>query len=167
MAPGLAALALGLLLTRIPSWLLWIAALLIGVILIGILVQAEYLTISPHAPSYAVARLTVTGLSYVIAFGLFTLIYSTRTRSILSASGISLVAIALSLDLLAPHIIGLKPAVLYAAIIGWLVGQATWALNYWNVSNWSAGVILMTLFYVTVGLAAAIVSGQADAQCAD
>lgn len=153
MAPGLAALALGLLMARIPSWLLWIAALLIGVILIGILIQAEYLTISPNAPSYAVARLTVTGLSYVIAFGLFTLIYSTRTRSILSASGIMLVAIALSLDLLAPHIIGLKPAALYAAIIGWLVGQATWALNYWNVSNWSAGVILMTLFYVTVGLA--------------
>jgi hypothetical protein len=153
MAPGLAALALGLLLARIPSWLLWIAALMIGVILIGILVQAEYITISPNAASYAIARLTVTGLSYLIAFGLFTLIYSTRTRSILSAGGITLVAIALSLDLLAPHIIGLKPAALYAAIIGWLVGQATWALNYWNVSNWSAGVILMTLFYVTVGLA--------------
>lgn len=153
MAPGLAALALGLLMSRIPSWLLWIAALLIGVILIGILVQAEYITISPNAPSYAVARLTVTGLSYVIAFGLFTLIYSTRARSILSAGGIMFVSIALSLDLLAPHIIGLKPAALYSTIIGWLVGQATWALNYWNVSNWSAGVILMTMFYVTVGLA--------------
>ncbi len=153
MAPGLAALALGLLLARIPAWLLWIAVLLIGVVLIGILVQAEYITISPNTPSYAIARLTVTGLSYLIAFGLFTLIYSTRTRSVLSAGTITLVAIALSLDLLAPHIIGLKPAALHAAIIGWLVGQATWALNYWNVSNWSAGVILMALFYVTIGLA--------------
>lgn len=153
MAPGLSALALGLLLSRLNSWPLWIAVLFIGVIVIGVLVVAEYATISPNNPSYPIARLTVTGLSYLIAFGLFTLIYATRERSVITATLTLLVAVALSLDLLAPHIIGLRQATLFSAIIGWLVGQATWALNYWNISNWSAGVLLLTLFYVSVGIA--------------
>ncbi|BCX04721.1 MAG: hypothetical protein KatS3mg053_2659 [Candidatus Roseilinea sp.] len=153
MAPGLTALALALLLTRLTSWPVWIATLLIGVVVLGILIVAEYYTISPNAPAYPIARLTVTGLSYLIAFGLFTLIYSTRERSAITATGTLLVAVALALDLLAPHIIGLRQATLFALIVGWLVGQATWALNYWNVSNWSAGVVLLTVFYVSAGIA--------------
>lgn len=153
MAPGLTALALALLLTRINTWPLWILALMLGVIIIGVLVVAEYNTVSPNHASYPLARLTVTGLSYLIAFGLFTLIYSTRERSIITATITMLVAVALSLDLLAPHIIGLDQAVLFALIIGWIVGIATWALNYWNISNWSAGVLMLTAFYVCVGVA--------------
>jgi hypothetical protein len=153
MAPGLSALALALLLTRLTSWPAWIAVLLIGIVVLGLLIVAEYHTISPNTPAYPLARLTVTGLSYLIAFGLFTLIYSTRERSAITATGALLVAVALALDLLAPHIIGLRQATLFALIVGWLVGQATWALNYWNISNWSAGVLLLTMFYVAVGIA--------------
>ncbi|MCS6848663.1 MAG: hypothetical protein RMN52_13235 [Anaerolineae bacterium] len=153
MAPGLTALALALLLTRLTSWPVWIAALLLGVVILGVLIVAEYYTIAPNTPAYPIARLTVTGLSYLIAFSLFTLIYSTRERSVITATGALLVAVALALDLLAPHIIGLRQATLFSLIVGWLVGQATWALNYWNVSNWSAGVVLLTVFYVSVGIA--------------
>jgi len=153
MAPGLSALALALLLTRLTSWPTWIAALLTGIVVLGLLIVAEYHTISPNAPAYPLARLAVTGLSYLIAFGLFTLIYSTRERSAITATATFLVAATLALDLLAPHIIGLRQATLFALIVGWLVGQATWALNYWNISNWSAGVLLLTTFYVSVGIA--------------
>jgi len=153
MAPGLTALALALLLTRINTWPMWILVLVLGVLIIGVLVVAEYNTIAPNNPSYPIARLTVTGLSYLIAFGLFTLIYSTRERSVITATMTLLVAVALSLDLLAPHIIGLNQAMLFSLIIGWIVGIATWALNYWNISNWSAGVLMLTVFYVCVGVA--------------
>ncbi len=153
MAPGLTALALAMLLTRLTSWPVWIAALVIGAIILGVLIVAEYYTISPNNPTYPIARLAVTGLSYLIAFVLFTLIYSTRERSVITATGTLLVATALALDLLAPHLIGLRQATLYALITGWLVGQSTWALNYWNVSNWSAGVLLLTAFYVPIGIA--------------
>ena len=63
------------------------------------------------------------------------------------------VAFCLSIDLLAPHIIGLRSGMVQAGIIALLMAQATWALNYWNISNWSAGVLLLTFFYVLVGLA--------------
>ncbi len=152
MAPALMAFAVGILLTRLTSWPLWIAALSIGIVLIGVLVVAEYVTISPNANNYAVARLTVTALSYLIAFGLFTQIYSARERSIVSATTTTLISIALSLDLLGPHIIGLRRAGMFSLIIGWLVGICTWAMNYWNISNLSGGVLLLMVFYVSVGL---------------
>lgn len=153
IAPVFAALALSLLLTRIPTWPLWIVVLAIGVVMIGVLVFAEYVSLSPNARGYATARLVLTGVSYAIAFILFTHLYSARERSIISATLTSLVAAGLALDLMAPHIIGLRTAAVFSGIVGFVVGQATWALNYWNISNWSAGVLLLTVFYVLIGLA--------------
>jgi len=152
IAPAFAALALSLLLTRIPTWPLWIVTLVIGVTMIATLVFAEYVSLSPNARGYAIARLALTGVSYAIAFALFTLIYSARERSIISATLTTLIAAGLALDLMAPHIIGLRTAAVFAGVIGLIVGQTTWALNYWNISNWSAGVLLLTVFYVLIGL---------------
>lgn len=153
IAPAFAALALSLLLTRIPTWPMWIVTLIIGVTMIATLVFAEYVSLSPSARGYAIARLALTGVSYAIAFALFTLIYSARERSIISATLTTLIAAGLALDLMAPHIIGLRTAAVFAGVIGLMVGQTTWALNYWNISNWSAGVLLLTVFYVLIGLA--------------
>ncbi|MCS7059647.1 MAG: hypothetical protein RMN25_00640 [Anaerolineae bacterium] len=153
IAPAFAALAIGLLLTRIPTWPLWIITLLMGTAMIATLIFAEYVSLSPNARGYAVARLALTGVSYAIAFALFTLVYSARERSIISATLTTLIAAGLALDLLAPHIVGLRTAAVFAGIIGLIVGQATWALNYWNISDWSAGILLLTVFYMLSGLA--------------
>jgi hypothetical protein len=153
VAPGFAALTLSWLLTRIPAWPLWIVVLLLGVITIATLVFAEYVGLSPYARGYAVARLALTGVSYGIAFALFTLIYSARERSVISASLTLLIAFGLSLDLMAPHIVGLRTAATFSLVVGLMVGEATWALNYWNLSNWSAGVLLLAVMYVMIGLA--------------
>ncbi len=153
IAPAFAALAVSTLLTRIPTWPLWLVVLALGVVIIAALVFAEYVSLSPNARGYASARLVLTSVSYAIAFALFTLVYSTRERSIISATLTSLIAAGLALDLMAPHIVGLRNAGLFAGIIGLLVGQATWALNYWNISNWSAGVVLLAVFYALIGLA--------------
>lgn len=152
IAPGFAALALAVLLTRIPAWPLWILVLVAGIAVIAALVFAEYVGLSPNARGYALARLILTGVSYAIAFALFTLVYSAKERSGISATVTTLIAVGLALDLMAPHIIGLKPAAAFASVIGLIVGQATWALNYWNISIWSAGVLLLTTFYVMIGL---------------
>jgi len=153
IVPGLAALAMADLLTRINTWGPWIGVLAIGIVLITVLVGAEYVSLSPNASGYGVARLVLTGVSYVIAFTLFTLIYSTRERSAISATLNFFVATFLALDLLAPHIIGLGRASIFAVITGLIVAQITWALNYWNISNWSGGMLLVTVFYVISGLA--------------
>ncbi len=153
LAPGYAGLALGLLLSRVDTWGMWLFVLAIGVLAIGLTVMAEFVTLSPNMSGFAVARLLLTVTVYGIAFVLFTLIYTTRERSLISATLVVLVSFGLALDLLAPQIIGMRNAVLLSSIVALILGQATWALNYWNISNWSAGVLLLTLFYVLVGLA--------------
>ncbi len=153
IAPGFAALTLAVLLTRIPNWPLWLLTLCLGVGLIAVMLYAEYVGLSPGARGYALARLALTAITYAIAFGLFTLLYSARERSVVSATLVAVVAAGLSLDLLAPHIIGLRSAAAFALVTALICGEATWALNYWNISNWSAGVLLLTIFYLVVGLA--------------
>ncbi|HEY3289237.1 MAG TPA: hypothetical protein VGK87_03830 [Anaerolineae bacterium] len=153
IAPAFAALTLSWMLTRITTWPLWIGVLILGVIAIATLIFAEYVGLSPYARGYAVARLALTGVSYAIAFGLFTLIYSSHERSVITATLTTLVAFGLALDLMAPHIIGLGTAATFSLVVGLLVGQANWALNYWNLSIWSAGVILLAVLYVMIGLA--------------
>ena len=153
IAPAFAALTVSWLLTRITTWPLWIAVLLLGIIAIATLIFAEYVGLSPYARGYAVARLALTGVSYAIAFGLFTLIYSSHERSVITATFTTVVAFGLALDLMSPHIIGLGTAATFSLVVGLLVGQANWALNYWNISIWSAGVILLAVLYVMIGLA--------------
>jgi len=153
VAPAFAALTIAWLLTRISTWPLWVAVLLLGVIAIAVLSFAEYVALSPYARGYAVARLALTSVSYGIAFALFTLIYSARERSVVSATLTTAVAFGLALDLMAPHIVGLGTAGTFSLVVGLLVGQSIWALNYWNVSNWSAGVLLLAVLYVMIGLA--------------
>jgi Protein of unknown function (DUF5656) len=152
VAPGLAALALAIVLSAIESWPVWIVALVIGVIAIAVLLHAEFVTLTPGAPGYAGARLIVTALTYVIGFALFTAIYAQRERTAISAVEMMLVGFVLAMDLLAPQLIGLRTASLYAAIITFILGQATWAMNVWSISEWSAGVLLVAIFYVSIGL---------------
>lgn len=153
IAPAFASLALAILLTRIPNWPLWLLVLVVGVGLIAAVLTAEYAGLAPGAPRYALARLSLTATAYAIGFVLFTLIYSARERSIVSATMTGLVAAGLALDLLAPQITGLRSAGAFAVVTGVLCAEATWALNYFNISAWTAGLLLLALFYVVVGLA--------------
>jgi hypothetical protein len=152
MAPGVAAIALSVLLTRTDNWSLWIATLVLGIVLIGTLIYAEFMAISTSAAGYANARLTVTALTYVIAFVLFTVIYAQRERSLIAATLTSAIAFTLAIELLEPHVTGLRRTFASSFVIAFLIGQATWALNYWNISNWSAGVLMVALFYVLIGI---------------
>ncbi|HRA52673.1 MAG TPA: hypothetical protein PLQ83_03405 [Thermoflexales bacterium] len=153
IAPAFASLALAVLLTRIPNWPLWVLTLAFGTVLIVVILTAEYVGLSPGSRGYALSRLALTAVTYAIGFGLFTLVYSARERSVVSATLTFVIAAGLALDLLAPHIIGLRSAGAFALVTGLVCAQATWALNYWNVSNWSAGVLLLAVFYLLVGLA--------------
>ena len=43
---------------------------------------------------------------------------------------------------------------IYGAIVGLLLGQITWALNYWPLlPGLTGGLLLLLSFYLTVGIA--------------
>jgi hypothetical protein len=152
IAPGLGAFALTLVLTQVDSWPLWVGAIALGIVALGVLIYGEYTMLSPGAPNYAVARLSVLALTFLVAFVLFTAIYGQRERTIASATAVALVAFLLSIELLNPFEIGLKATLLNALVIAALLAQAVWAANYWRTSNYAVGVLLLAFFYVLVGL---------------
>lgn len=141
------------LLALAPTLFVWMMGLLLVSVIIGLTVAAEYATVSPNASSYPAARLALNVLAYLLAFVLFALIYQTRTRSLVTATMTLFTATLLALDLLSVADVPLGRVLPFAGIAGLLIGESTWALNYWQLKAWSAGLLLLLIFYVTVNVA--------------
>ena len=151
--PGVLAGLSAYLLARVPTWPMWIGGLTLAGIGISLTISAEYTAISPDTLGYPTARLALNVLAYLLIFTLFAIIYHTRTRSLVTATLTLLTAALLALDLLSVADVPLRRVLLFAGIVGLIVGESTWALNYWQVSAWVGGLFLLLIFYVTVNAA--------------
>jgi len=136
-----------------PNEGIWAGGLLLAALVISLAVAAEFGALSTDDSGYARSRLALNVLAYLLAFVLFYLIYRTRTRSLVTASATSLAASLVALDLLSVADVGVRRVSLYAGVVGLLVGEATWALNYWRVNNWGGGLFLLVVFYLGAGVA--------------
>jgi hypothetical protein len=150
--PGLTGLNAALLLARAPSWPLWWAGLMLAGSAIALVAVAEFATVDPYLLGYARARLILNVVAYVLAFTSFTLVYSTRGRSVVTAPAISAVGLILAFELLNTTEVPLTNALLYALLTALLLGESAWALNYWRLSAAAGGMILLLIFYVVVGV---------------
>ncbi|MCS7179590.1 MAG: hypothetical protein RML46_09440 [Anaerolineae bacterium] len=150
--PGLLGGMAAYLVELAPAEALWVGGLFLAMVLIGWAVAAEFAALSPRHPAATRARLGLNILAYLLALAFFYLIYRTRARSLVTATGVTLVAFLVALDLLGVAETRARRVALYAAIIGLIVGEATWALNYWRVDNWTGSLILLLFFYLTTGI---------------
>lgn len=153
IAPGVLAALSAYLLERASSWPVWVGGLGLVGIVISVAISAEYAAVCPETPGYPTARLALNATSYVLVFFLFTVIYSTRTRSLVTATLTMSAGALLALDLLSVADVPLRRVVPYAGIAGLIVGEGTWALNYWQINAWSGGLFLLLIFYVAVNIA--------------
>jgi hypothetical protein len=153
LLPGLLAGMTVYLVELAPAEWAWAGGLLLAALVIALAVSAEFDALSTDDPGYARARLALNVLAYLLAFALFYMIYRSRTRSIITASGVTLVAFLIGLDLLSVADVGARRLVAYTATISLLVGEATWALNYGQFSNLAGGLFLLVVFYLTTGIA--------------
>ncbi|MDY6878156.1 MAG: hypothetical protein SWK90_18390 [Chloroflexota bacterium] len=141
------------LLSRISTGPMWVGCLALIGVGISLAVSAEYTAVSPDAPGYPTARLALNVLAYLLVFTLFAIIYHTRTRSLVTATLTLLTAMLLALDLLSVADVPLRRVVLFAGIVGLIVGESTWALNYWQISAWAGGLFLLLIFYIMANAA--------------
>jgi hypothetical protein len=88
-----------------------------------------------------------------MAFALFVLIYQTRTRSLVTATLTLLTATLLALDLLSVADVPVSRMLPFAGIVGLIIGESTWALNYWQASAWVGGLLLLLIFYTVINIA--------------
>lgn len=112
-----------------------------------------YATVEPGRPGFRRARILLNVLAYACAFLLLLLVYQTRTRSLLSGSLVAATAMLLAIELLRGASERVSQVMLYVLIIGLVLGQVTWALNYWILSGVTGGLLLMLIFYLMVSIA--------------
>ncbi|MCP4540775.1 MAG: hypothetical protein GY832_26860 [Chloroflexi bacterium] len=151
--PGIMAGLAAYTLSHIYIWPLWILGLLVTGISISLIVSAEYTVVSPQDPGYPRARLALNMLTYLLAFILFATIYQTRTRSLVTGTLMMFTAALLALDLLSVADTQFGRVVLFAGIVGLIIGESTWVLNYWQISAWAGGLFLLLIFYFVVNVA--------------
>jgi hypothetical protein len=120
--------------------------------------------VDPVAPIYPQARLFLNVMAYVLAFVLFILVNQTRGRSLVTATAMLVISFALALDLLWHAGTKLGQTFLLAAAVGMVLGEASWAMNYWQLSAWSGGMLLMLIFYVMTGTASQHLQGRLSRQ---
>ncbi|HDQ74233.1 MAG TPA: hypothetical protein ENN19_19375 [Chloroflexi bacterium] len=151
--PGLLTGLSAYLLEQIVTGPVWIAGLLFAAVAISLTISAEYTVVSPKSSGYPATRLALNMLAYLLAFILFTVIYQTRSRSIITATLMMLVAGVLALDLLSVADTPFQRVILYSGVVALIIGECTWALNYWQISAFVAGLFLILIFYVIVNVA--------------
>jgi hypothetical protein len=155
MLPTLTALIIGIvldILPRGPAW--WIGLITGAVILVAVLV-AEYITVDPGAPLYALAAAGLTALSYAL-FLLF--VISLR----LGAARLFLVVPAV---FVAAGLVTLRTLHLrfserwdfpWALGIGLVCAQAAAGLHYWPLSSLQFGLAVLAPLYALNALASAL-----------
>lgn len=143
-----------------PTEAVWAGGMLLEALVIGMTVAAEFSALATDTPGYTRARLALNVLAYLLAFAFFYVIYRTRARSILTASGMTLAAFLIALDLLSVADVGVGRVALHAGVVGLLVGEATWALNYWRLSDWAGSLVMLLVFYLAAGVAHQHLLGQ-------
>jgi len=149
-----------------PFWLGGLA--LIG-LLLSLIIVGEWHTIDHND---GIARLGLNLIAYLVALALYVGIYK-EVRSPLSAVATLVVSGLLALDLLRvgendelsrPSSNGVPlrregssgdtgRTWLCALVAGLAMGEAAWALNYWQISGLRGGMLLLLIFYVITGLA--------------
>jgi hypothetical protein len=155
--PGLSTLALARFLPQSPNLLYWLLGLSVGGGVLAWLILANYQILNVHNKEKNTHKTlwVRNGLdiaAYVLALMFFTRIYRTKLRSLVTATQVSIVAGLLSLSILRHENQAWSQRFLYTVLIGLVLGETTWALNYWQTNSLTVGVLLMLLFYVFVGL---------------
>lgn len=152
ITPSIGALLVSVFLIQASTWPLWLAALVLGGGLIGVLVHLSYQALSPRSPTYPGARTLLNVVDYLMGFVLFSLSLGQQGRALVTAPVVLVLSGLLVLDLLSATDAPTGQVLLYAGTIGLLESQLAWVLGYWPISTWTAATVLTLGLYVWSGI---------------
>ncbi|NJM06216.1 hypothetical protein HC891_08480 [Candidatus Gracilibacteria bacterium] len=104
------------------------------------------------------AQLALQVIAYLAAFACFSAIYYARQRTLYSATLIGATGSLLAYAML--QWTGRVHSFRLSLLVGLLLAEATWALNYWAASFLVGGTLLLVIFYITSGLLQHQASGK-------
>lgn len=147
---------------RLAAWhpLLWVGGVLLTGFVLASVIGAEYRTLSGDPRLTIPAQLYLNLVVYVIALLAFTAVYGSRTRTLISGPATLVLATVLALGLLRTEVEQVAKTWAYSLVIGLVLGEITWVLNYWPISGLMGGAFLVVFFYLGTGLAQVELRGQ-------
>ncbi len=142
-----------LLLPIAPNRLVQVSTMLLGGGLVALALFCLFTTVERGQPGYRRARFVLNALAYGAALLLFLFVYQTRTRSLISGTFVALTAMLLAVEVLRNARLRASTVISHGAVIGLVLGQVTWALNYWRgLPELTASLLLLLIFYLFVGI---------------
>jgi hypothetical protein len=158
--PGMAALATGSILTRLPQGIaLWIGLPLGALILVGVL-YAEFLAVDPDDPRYGFTSVGLRSLAYLLLAGTLFTMRATDLRAVYSIPATLLAITAISWRLAMLYSRQSHTALVDALLIGLIGSQISWAAHYWPLPPIRLGLAIGLLVYIGNGLMDMLRSGQ-------
>ncbi len=149
--PTLTTLAIGIPLAILPEGLSWWLALGIAALLLVMVFSAEYITVDPTAPAYAVAAGLLTALSFAIFLILVSTLRVVGPRLILFAPAILIAGFLVPLRALRLRL--QRWEVLWSLGIALILMQLASALHYWPLRPIQHGLALLGVLYALTSLA--------------
>lgn len=117
-----------------------------------LVILAQYSALGDDSPWAPRLRALLSLVSLSVGLYLLTTIYGTRARSLVTATAAAVLAASLAIDILQYEAVGEWRLLRAAAVIGLVVGECAWALNYWRAVPLRAGFLLLIAIYILVGV---------------
>ncbi len=139
--------------------------IVIGLALFGVLLalvvwaeQHYWLDATDHQWS----TLVLVVIAYIVVFVLYTAIYQLKARTLLNALAIVIITflIAVRLIRLTDDLLPYPRLAPYAAFAALVIGEVTWALNYWPLNGLLGGAFLLTVLYFLVQILVQHLTGR-------
>ena len=152
MLPSLITIIGLTLLYNLSWWGYQIALAGLTALVFAFVIILQHRNVIPLDARHPSARSLLDATVYVIALIVFVTLYGLRVRSLLSATGVLLSSGMLTLELLRGAGEKMRRTWLYAGLVGILMGELTWALNYCRLEIRIGGGLLLLVFYTLTGL---------------
>jgi hypothetical protein len=121
-----------------------------GVLLLASLIAQHY-SMDRQPEIRQVALMVLQGLALLMAFGLFSAIYYAHLRTLYSAVFVGSTGALLAYAQLQWTQTKANLGLL-SLMVGFILAQALWALNYWSAPFLLGGALLLVIFYVVTGM---------------
>jgi len=153
--PALLGLAGALFFAQDPAWPYWLSGLFLLGLSLSLTLAAEYQAVDPQAPFFPWACLALRILGYLLIASLFVIIYGLRVRALLSATSQGALSALLVLAgwSWSEREGSFGRRFLYACLIGLVMSELAWALNYWRAGALKGGLALFLFLYALSGMA--------------
>lgn len=151
VVPALAALALGGIITRLPSGLPFAVGLGMAALCLLAVLVAEFHVVDPSDPGHDAASVGLRVLSYVLLVGVLFTLRATGARAAFAVPIVLAAVTAISWRLLRLEEVALATWP-YALGVGWISAQAAWALHYWPMAPIQEALVLCLLVYEALQL---------------